>query len=895
MMNKLRSILVIGTLITLFHSVAFAQFNYKEAFQKTVFFLEQQRVGAVADGVTLPNGTVIPNRVSWKSNSYPSDGKAITNDPYSPNGVPDLTGGWFDAGDPPKWAPALTVASTMLAWGRLEYPNAYTGTGLDLYNKGNLKWINDYFLKCFRFDPNDPSNVSKYRIYIIVGGSGGASGVDKYRGVAVNPFVKTLNEQVYLSCPHEIIENTLFNLSDFPNFQRPVYYADKDAPATSAVANMAASMASASMVFRGDGSNANDVAYADLLLERAKMLYNYAKTYVIKQPVGDAGVTAPGTLKNKNGSIIDSEFAGGRWDNSIKKFRPGVDYSAQLCWAALWIHGAELNINAAYGNDYLTQAIEYTDNSKFPLPPLFEDGSRGFMYSQVRNDWNASGKFNANVSTMCYVLLAKYCGVNTNIQHTLIGGGRGSGRPITYSNMMLSLADGSLASPISASGMPEFGPSHLTLSGMQCANFCLFVAADKLITSSNAKYNSYIAFAKKNIDYALGNNPLNRSYLVGFNPPGKVASINVLHGPAQGFWDGPKFSWLANYPGCDLLGDFSTVKPRHICYGGLTSPNYDGTFNPNGYDGYNHEVGPTYQKGFEGCLARMVDVLGDQSGTLLSDFPSPEATDGKEYYVRVKQLKSTANSLQLSALIVNHSAWPAVLRNKMSFKYYFTKEQGTNVTVTKQANTSFQLNGVTVSQPIQEKDDLYYVEVSFPNINIYPGGCKEHPDSQLNPVAFPRFPHHEKEVVFTLTSSGIWDNANDWSYTGVGENLVPRGYSRIVNIPVFDDNILLAGKLPEGVLSLELPQQSGKDKNDFETNVYPNPTSSLLNFSIKARGAYNTVMIIDSKGAIINTKEINNAKNYVKGVFDVSSYPAGIYFLVFKDIQGVRSSKFVKK
>jgi len=893
---KRQSILLLGILFTLIHNHAFAQFNYKEAFQKTVFFLELQRMGAVADGVTMPNGTVIPNRVNWKSNSYPSDGKAITNDPYAPNGVPDLTGGWHDAGDPPKWNPPFIISSVMLAWGRLEYPNAYVGTGLDLYNKGNIKWINDYFLKCFRFDPNDPTNVSKYRIYMIVGGSGGESGVDTYRGVAVNPRVRTLNEQEYLSIPHEIAETTIFNLSDFPNYQRPVYYADKDAPAPNSVAGMAASMASASMVFRGDGSNASDVAYADLLLERAKMLYNFAKTYVFKQPVdGGVGVPAPGTLKNRNGSIVKSEMAGGRWDASINKFRPGVDYSAQLCWAALWIHGAELNINAAYGNDYLTQAIDYTDNSKFPLPPLFEDGSRGFMFDQANNGWGARGKFNSSVGTMCYLLLAKYCGITTQVHHRIITGG-GADRRITYGSMMVSLADGSLLSPISASGMPDFGPSHLSLSGMQCANFCLLVAADKFITNSNVKFNSYITFAKKNIDYALGDNPLNRSFLVGFNPPGKIISTNVLHGPSQGFWDGPLLSWITNYPGCDLLGDFSTVKPRHVCYGGLTSPKYDGSYNPNGYDGFNHEVGPTYQKGFEGCLARMVDVLGEQSGTLLPNFPSPESTDGKEYFVRVKQLSSTTNSLQLSALIVNHSAWPAVLKNKMSFKYYFTKEAGTTVTVTKQVNTSFAVNGVIVSQPVLANNDLYYVEVSFPNIDIYPGGCKERPGSLLDANTFPRFPHHEKEVVFTLTSSGVWDNSNDWSYTGVGQNVVmPRGYASIQNIPVFDDNTLLAGNLPGSVLSLNSSNNSNKNKEDYEIKIFPNPTSDVLNFSIKARLAHNKVMLVDSKGAIIQVKEINNAKDYVSGVFNTSSYSSGVYFIVFQDIQGVRSRTFIKK
>nr|MBA3705836.1 glycoside hydrolase family 9 protein [Bacteroidota bacterium] len=83
---------------------AFSQpYNYAEAFQKTVWFPEVQRDGAVSKGAVLPDGTTISNRVNWRSDSYMSDGKAIQNDPYSPNGVPDLTGGWFDAGDPPKW------------------------------------------------------------------------------------------------------------------------------------------------------------------------------------------------------------------------------------------------------------------------------------------------------------------------------------------------------------------------------------------------------------------------------------------------------------------------------------------------------------------------------------------------------------------------------------------------------------------------------------------------------------------------------------------------------------------------------------------------------------------------------------------------------------------------
>jgi len=58
-------------------------FNYTEALQKALFFYEAQRSGP------LP----VNNRVSWRGPSGLTDG--------ADHGV-DLTGGWYDAGDPVK-------------------------------------------------------------------------------------------------------------------------------------------------------------------------------------------------------------------------------------------------------------------------------------------------------------------------------------------------------------------------------------------------------------------------------------------------------------------------------------------------------------------------------------------------------------------------------------------------------------------------------------------------------------------------------------------------------------------------------------------------------------------------------------------------------------------------
>ena len=861
-------------------------YNYVEAFQKTIWFLEVQRAGKVSSGVTLPDGTIINNRVNWRSDSYLNDGKSIKSDPFEVNGTPDLTGGWFDAGDPPKWSTAMSSAATMLAWGIIEYPNAYKTTGQLLYSKGNLKWINDYFLKCFKFDPLNPDDVSKYRIYIIVGGSGGASGPDKYQGKVLSPSIITLNEQVFLSCQHETIENTIFNLSDFPNYQRPVYYADKDAPACPTIALIASSMASASIVFWGDESNAGEVAYANLLLERSKMLFNFANQYLVKSPIGVAGARSGGTLKNKDGNLVDSDFAGGRWDKDINMHRPGVGYSANMCWASLWLHGAELKKNMLYGDIFLKKAIDFTNNSLYPLPPLFEDGSRGNLFVQTKDDWgNKLRKLNANPDPNCYILFAKYLGADTEIHNTETTGGKGAIK-FTYGQMIESLADASLASTITASGMPEWGYPHLALGSMQAPTFSLLVIADKILKPNHPKFNNYISFARSIIDYGLGSNKYNRSFLVGFNPPGKISSINVLHGPSQGFWDGPVFSWNPSYPGSDELGDFSKVKPRHTCYGGLTSPSFDGTYDPNAYSGSNQEVGPVYQQGLEGNFARMIDNMGNSGGGVLTDFPSIEPTDGKEYFVKVKELVNSSKSVKLSAIIVNHSAWPAVMRNKMSFRYYFTREANTSVTVKLEPNTTYPLGGVTISDPLLEKDDLFYIEASFNNINIYPGGCKESPDSQLDPIKFPRIPHYEMEIVFTLTSSGDWNNFNDWSHIGVGTNPTSRGYSMISNIPVYDDKKLLSGNLPGSILAVE----TAKDESDFV--IYPNPNSNkVLNVStqIKFKGIL-VIQVLSVKGELVHQKEFN----VLPGVFNEKLYlnhiATGTYIIQLKG-NGVAKSK----
>lgn len=196
-------------------------YNYGEVLQKSLFFYEAQQSG------------VLPawNRVSWRGDSTIYDGSDVGH---------DLTGGWFDAGDHVKFGFPMAATTTMLAWGAVEYPDAYTDSGQMTHLLNNLRWVNDYFLKAFTND-----NPGSYEFY----GQVGAGGPDhSWWGSA------------------EVLDYEM---------SRPSFAITPSCPGSDLAGETAAAMAASSILFR----NAGDTAYADLLVSKAEKLYDFADTY----------------------------------------------------------------------------------------------------------------------------------------------------------------------------------------------------------------------------------------------------------------------------------------------------------------------------------------------------------------------------------------------------------------------------------------------------------------------------------------------------------------------------------------------------------------------------------------------------------------------------------------
>jgi hypothetical protein len=194
-------------------------YNYAEALQKSLFFYDAQRSG------DLPPDF----RVSWRGDSAVNDGSDV--------GL-DLSGGFYDAGDHVKFGLPMAYSLTMLAWGVIEYPEAYEETGeLDTI-LDQLRWGADYFIKCHQRNP-DGSTAAFY------GQSGNGHSDHSYWGSA---------ETMTMS--------------------RPSYKVDTSNPGSDLAAETAAALAAISILFSEEDPN-----YAAELRSHAEALYTFADTY----------------------------------------------------------------------------------------------------------------------------------------------------------------------------------------------------------------------------------------------------------------------------------------------------------------------------------------------------------------------------------------------------------------------------------------------------------------------------------------------------------------------------------------------------------------------------------------------------------------------------------------
>ena len=482
---------------------------------------------------------------------------------------------------------------------------------------------------------------------------------------------------------------------------RPAYRVTTTCPGSDLAGETAAAMAAASIAFRP-----TNATYANTLLTHARQLYAFADTY--RGKYSDCITDAAGYYNSWSG------------------------FNDELVWGAIWLYRAT---NEAA---FLDKAQSYYAN----LSNQQQTTIKSYKWTHAWDDKSYGS----------YVLLAKLTGAtqyHNDAQRWLnwwTVGGTALGADGTRVNY----------SPGGQAVLDQWGSLRYAAN----TSFAALVYADAITdTTLKARYHD---FAKRQIDYALGANPQNRSYVVGFgaNPP-----RNPHHRTAHSSWTDQ-----LTFP----------VESRHVLYGALvggpSSPNDGASYNDDRGNFVNNEVATDYNAGFTGALARLAQEYG---GAPLTNFPVAETVVGNEMFVEAAINATGSNFTEIKALVNNQSGWPARMGDKLSFRYYFTLESGvtpSQITVNANYNQCTAPTGPTL-----HAGSVYYVTVNCTGTKIYPGGQQ----------------HFKKEVQFRIASAGAWDPSNDWSITGV--NTTPGGTPALVQrIPLYDNGVRVFGNEPGG-------------------------------------------------------------------------------------------------
>ncbi|WP_411893518.1 T9SS type A sorting domain-containing protein [Winogradskyella sp. A2] len=142
-------------------------------------------------------------------------------------------------------------------------------------------------------------------------------------------------------------------------------------------------------------------------------------------------------------------------------------------------------------------------------------------------------------------------------------------------------------------------------------------------------------------------------------------------------------------------------------------------------------------------------------------------------------------------------------------------------------------------------------------------------------------------VVAGIFNIGTVDQINYYYYDDSDGSLVFRTSTNVIDIDflgnIVNETIILYEALDQSLLSIE---DIGLNPNKL--NLFPNPTSDILNFNLGNDVEVKNISVFDLKGRQINLKASSN------NTIDVSELVSGLYIIRLKTDNGNFSKKFFK-
>ena len=577
------------------------------------------------------------------------------------------------------------------------------------------------------------------------------------------------------------IDHAYWNSPEVDKMARPAFFLTGDKPQTDYVASAAASLAINYLNFKD-----TDEEYAEKSLKYATALFDFAMTH--EKELSDNG---DGPKAYYNSSKWEDDYCwAAAWlykitgdHKYLEEIFPNYDYYAAPCYVYCW--------NDMWGG---VQCIL----GEISMDKPAKEGEH--VYPDFIEEFKVAAGKSPYEEMNCWASVAKAV-------DTYMTGGVGTITPAGYF------------------WLNTWGSARYNTAAQLIA-----LVYDKYNNNGPGKYSEW---AKGQMEYIMGKNPMERSYIVGYNEN----SVKFPHHRA-----------------CSGLTKCEDPDPhRYVLYGALAGgPDADDKHNDITSDWIYNEVTIDYNAAFVGASAGLYEFFGTDDMKPTTDFPpTPESIGeeggGNDYWVNacgIDDLNADgAGVTKVSFMVMTNSTKTA---DKTSVRYYFNSKEISNVDNVKASELYDQsateagdmgADGI-ISGPYKydKLADTYYVEIAWDGYNIANSG---------------------KKYQFTvgLYYGDKWDPSNDWSYDGLkmfeeDDAFFGTGNEvRTDNICVYNDGVLVGGIEPDGTK----PVQPEKPTTEPTTK----PTQSDIVY-----GDANCDGKVDISDAVLVKCYLINSKKY---------------------------------
>lgn len=581
------------------------------------------------------------------------------------------------------------------------------------------------------------------------------------------------------------IDHAYWNSPEVDKMARPAFFLTGDKPQTDYVASAAASLAINYLNFKD-----TDEEYAEKSLKYATALFDFAMSH--EKELSDNG---DGPKAYYNSSKWEDDYCwAAAWlykitgdHKYLEEIFPNYDYYAAPCYVYCW--------NDMWGG---VQCIL----GEISMDKPAKEGEH--VYPDFIEEFKVAAGKSPYEEMNCWASVAKAV-------DTYMTGGVGTITPAGYF------------------WLNTWGSARYNTAAQLIA-----LVYDKYNNNGPGKYSEW---AKGQMEYLMGKNPMERSYIVGYNEN----SVKYPHHRAA--------SGLTKCEDPD--------PHRYVLYGALAGgPDADDKHNDITSDWIYNEVTIDYNAAFVGASAGLYEFFGTDDMKPTTDFPpTPESIGeeggGNDYWVNacgIDDLNADgAGVTKVSFMVMTNSTKTA---DKTSVRYYFNSKEISNVDNVKASELYDQsateagdmgADGI-ISGPYKydKLADTYYVEIAWDGYNIANSG---------------------KKYQFTvgLYYGDKWDPSNDWSYDGLkmfeeDDAFFGTGNEvRTDNICVYNDGVLVGGIEPDGTK----PVQPEKPTTEPTTEPTTKPTQSDIVY-----GDANCDGKVDISDAVLVKCYLINSKKY---------------------------------